>query len=101
MRAYVQKHHGEFANINTLTAFLGFRDMGYDVRFFEFETIDRLELGADTPVAGGIPVGLAALARLGIIVPELPSIPSMLDLFAGAVFRELRDTISTAHGPSE
>lgn len=136
MRAYVQKHHGEFANINTLTAFLGFRDKGYDVRFFEFEEIDRLELSADTPVAGGIPVVLSALARLGIKVPELPSIPSVLDsfagrkvwistmqqarnqvsagsaifvkpvpadrkLFAGAVFREFRDTISTAHVPPE
>ncbi|MBB5040163.1 ATP-grasp domain-containing protein [Prosthecobacter dejongeii] len=136
MRAYVQKHHGEFTNINTLTAFLGFRDKGYEVRFFEFHEIDLLELSADTPVAGGIPVVVAALARLGIAVPELSSIPSVLEsfagrkvwastmqqarnlvaegasifvkpvpadrkLFAGAVFREFRDTIATAHVPPE
>jgi hypothetical protein len=39
MRAYVQKHHGEFANINTLTAFLGFRDIGYDVRFLSLRRL--------------------------------------------------------------
>lgn len=36
MIANIQKHEGEFANINTLTAFLGFREKGYEVRFFEW-----------------------------------------------------------------
>jgi hypothetical protein len=80
--AYIQKHHGEFANINTLTAFLGFREKGYDVRCFEFAELPQLELHLDSPVVGGIPVVVAALARLGITPPDLPSIPTSLKAFA-------------------
>ncbi len=83
MIAFVQKHHGEFANINTLTAYLGFREKGYEVRCFEWEEIDGLQISTDSPVSGGIPVVLSALAKLGVSAPELPSIPSILERFAG------------------
>ena len=80
--AHVQKHHGEFANINTLTAFLGFREKGYEMRCFEVADLPNIELAGDTPVVGGIPVVIAALARLGIYPPELPSIPEHLQRYA-------------------
>jgi hypothetical protein len=83
MIAYIQKHQGEFANINTLTAYLGFREKGYEVRCFEWEELDHLQIGPDTPVSGGIPIVVAALAKLGISVPEMPSIPPLLQPFAG------------------
>ncbi|MFN0077864.1 MAG: ATP-grasp domain-containing protein [Prosthecobacter sp.] len=136
MTAYIQKHQGEFANINTFTAYLGFREKGYELRCFEWEELDHLEISTDTPVSGGIPVVVAALAKLGVPAPELPSIPPVLQpfagrktwlstmqaaraavqdgsmifvkpvpkdrkLFVGTVFRSFRDTISTAHVPSD
>ena len=85
MIAYIQKHQGEFANINTLTAFLGFREKGYELCCFEFAELSELEIKADSPVVGGIPVVAAALAKLGVTVPELPSIPEQIKNFAGRV----------------
>jgi hypothetical protein len=81
--AHIQKHHGEFANINTLTAFLGFRDKGYEVRFFEHRDLPYADIQRDTPVIGGISVVVEALAHLGVSVPELPSLPLALQEFAG------------------
>lgn len=78
MLAYIQKHHGEFANINTLTASLGFREKGYEIRTFELEELAGLPLTPETPVAGGIPVVVQALSQLGFHAPEMPSIPSSL-----------------------
>ncbi len=82
MTAYIQKHQGEFANINTLTAFLGFREKGYELRCFEFAELSEIEITAETPVVGGIPVVVAALERLGVSVPLLPSIPAEIQKFA-------------------
>lgn len=82
MIAHVQKDRGEFANINTLTAFLGFREKGYEVRCFDVANLPEIEVARDTPVIGGIPVVVAALSRLGITPPELPSIPVPLEPFA-------------------
>lgn len=56
MIAYVQKHRGEFANINTLTAFLGFTEKGYEVRCFEASELEELPLDRDTLVVGGIKI---------------------------------------------
>lgn len=83
MRALFQKLHGEFANINVLTAFLGFREKGYATEFFEFTAFDDVEIDIDTVVVGGIPVVLAALARLGISPPPAASVPASLNPFAG------------------
>jgi hypothetical protein len=82
MIAHIQKLQGEFANINTLTAFLGFREKGYEVRCFELADLPNIEITPDTPVVGGIPVVVAALIRLGISPPELPSIPTEIEHFA-------------------
>ena len=99
MIAYIQKHEGEFANINTLTAFLGFREKGYEVRFFEWPELPCEGIQPDTPVMGGIPVVVAALTHLGIVVPELPSIPAVLQRFAGrrtwlSTMQEARNLVS-------
>jgi ATP-grasp domain, R2K clade family 2 len=97
--ANIQKHQGEFANINTLTAFLGFREKGFEVRFFEYPDLPYSDIHPDTPVMGGIPVVVAALTHLGIAVPELPSIPTALQVFAGrqtwlSTMQEARNLVS-------
>jgi hypothetical protein len=98
--AHIQKHEGEFANINTLTAYLGFREKGYEVRFFEHPKIPFGDIHLDTPVVGGIRAVVAALSHLGIVVPELPSIPDALRPFAGrstwtSTMQEARDLVSS------
>jgi hypothetical protein len=82
MRVFIQKHRGEFANIDTFTALLGFREKGYEIITFEYPEIDELPLDDESIVCGGIPVVLRALKRLGITPPELPSIPLQITDFA-------------------
>jgi ATP-grasp domain, R2K clade family 2 len=82
MKVFIQKHRGEFANIDTFTALLGFREKGYEIITFEYPEIDELPLDDRSIVCGGIPVVLRALKRLGITPPELPSIPPQLADFA-------------------
>ena len=83
MIAYIQKHRGEFANINTLTAFLGFQEKGYDMRCFDVSELDALPLDLDSLVVGGVRTVLAAFQKIGIVPPEIPSIPPLLESFAG------------------
>lgn len=83
MIAYIQKHRGEFANINTLTAFLGFQEKGYEVHCFEFPELSGLSLNFDSLVVGGVRTVIAAFQQMGITPPELPSIPPVLESFAG------------------
>jgi ATP-grasp domain, R2K clade family 2 len=114
MKVFIQKHRGEFANIDTFTALLGFREKGYEIITFEYPEIDELPLDDESIVCGGIPVVLRALKRLGITPPELPSIPSQIadfaarkistatrKLFPGKPLKEFRDLISTRHLPDE
>jgi ATP-grasp domain, R2K clade family 2 len=82
MKVFIQKHKGEFANINALTAFLGFREKGYEIIPFEYPEVDDLPLDDQSIVCGGIPVVLQALQKLGITPPELSSIPPQLSHFA-------------------
>jgi hypothetical protein len=98
--AHIQKHQGEFANINTLTAYLGFREKGYEVRFFEYPKLPYCDIHLDTPVVGGVRIVVAALSHLGIVVPELPSIPAALQSFAGrstwtSTMQQARDLVSS------
>jgi ATP-grasp domain, R2K clade family 2 len=85
MKAFIQKHQGEFANISTMTAFLGFREKGYAITTFEYPELATLSLDDDCLVCGGIPVVLAALKQLGVTPPELPSIPDQIAAFADRV----------------
>lgn len=82
MKALIQKHRGEFANINVLTAFLGFREKGYFIEFFEYEELGSLGIDEETVVVGGIPVVVDALTRLGVTLPGLVSIPDSISSFA-------------------
>lgn len=78
MKVFLQKHQGEFANVNIYTAYRGFRDRGYETLFFASSEIDSLPLDQDSIVVGGIPQVLSALRRLGVDTPELLSIPEVL-----------------------
>lgn len=98
MRALVQKHGGQFTNVSILTAFLGFREKGYLIEPFEFADIGQIALDSETIVVGGIPAIAAALARLGIDPPLIPSIPECLRAFAArrvweGTLAEARDTV--------
>ena len=82
VRVLFQKHKGEFANINVLTAYLGFKERGYLPEFFEVDALVQRELDRDTIVVGGIPAVINALEILGIDVLALPSIPLRLRHYA-------------------
>lgn len=100
MRAIFQKHRGEFANINVLTAFLGFKERGYLTEFFEFEDFEKVDIDRDTIVVGGIPVVIGALERLGVNPPDFVSIPASLMAFARrrvwtSTIGEVRDRVGS------
>lgn len=78
MKVFLQKHQGEFANINFQTAFFGFRDRGYEIIFFEFSELDSLALDENSIVVGGIPVVSDAMRRLGITLNALHPVPKEL-----------------------
>jgi hypothetical protein len=82
MRALVQKFRGEFANINVLTAYLGFTERGYIAEIFDFKDLAGVDIDRDTIVVGGIPVVVEALERLGVTPPALDSVPTSLEAFA-------------------
>jgi hypothetical protein len=82
MKVIIQKHHGEFANINMLTAYLGFVEKGYFIEFFEYSQLATLNLDDDPIVVGGIPVVRGALERMGIVPPAIESVPQCLAAYA-------------------
>jgi ATP-grasp domain, R2K clade family 2 len=83
MKAFVQCEGGRFANISHFTAYLGFREFGYEIQLFAWNDLESLALTRETIVAGGIPAVVRALSRLGIEVPTLPAIPDSIASFAG------------------
>ncbi len=86
MKIFLQREGGEFSNINYLTAWLGFKEFGYEVQFFEWKEIDRLPLAREHIVTGGIPAVMRCLERLGIPLPQLSNMPEELTPFAGRKF---------------
>lgn len=98
MKALIQKHQGEFANINVLTAYLGFAEKGYCTQFFEYDELDSIVLDDDVIVVGGIPVVVRVLERLGISPPELVSVPDSISQYARrkiwhGTIKEARDAV--------
>jgi hypothetical protein len=83
VKVYIQREGGQFSNINYLTAYLGFREFGYDVELYCWDEFDELPITRETIVSGGIPVVLKALARLGRPAPFLDAIPASIAEFAG------------------
>jgi ATP-grasp domain, R2K clade family 2 len=82
MRALIQKRESEFSSVNTCSAFLGLRERGYKIEFFEIKDFDNTVLDAHTLVVGGVPIIQRAFSRLGLEPPNLESIPTSLHEFA-------------------
>ena len=83
MLAHIHKPSGEFADVAAFTAYLGFREKGYEIGFFDYEDMRQLQLGLDTPVVGGFRAVWEALKLLGITPPILDYIPQSLARYAG------------------
>lgn len=83
MKALIQKREGEFSSVNACAAFLGFRERGYEIAFFEAPDFDQHEIDGSTVVVGGVPLIHRALQRLGVAAPSLESVPDPLLPFAG------------------
>ncbi len=83
MKVLVQCEGGQFANISHLTAFLGFKEFGYEIELFSWDDIDELDVARETIVAGGIPAVVKILNRLGVQPPTLAAVPPELACFAG------------------
>ena len=71
VKAFIQREGDQFSNINYLTAYLGFREFGYDVELYRWGEFDALPITRETIVSGGILVVLKALAKLGCPAPFL------------------------------
>mgnify|MGYP003704293775 CR=1 FL=1 len=82
MTVLIQKRDGEIATANGFAAYLGFRERGRAISFFEPHEFDHLSLTRDTLVVGGVPVVMRALEKLGVTFPSLPSVPESLAGFA-------------------
>lgn len=81
MTVYIQKYQREFLDNNTFTAYIGFREKGYETIFFEKKELPYSNIYLDTPVVAGIPVVISALEHLGVKPPNLPYIPKELENF--------------------
>lgn len=82
MIALIQKRAGEIATTNGHCAFIGFRERGHEIRFFEATAFDEIELTREMLVVGGVPIVQKAFAKLGIPFPSLPSLPSALEQYS-------------------
>jgi len=78
-------------------AWFGFKELGYDVRLYALSEIDRLPLGSDVIVVGGVPQILRALQRIGAPPPPELNVPEVLLPFAGRRFWET--TLAEARKP--
>lgn len=83
MPVHVLRPDATAFSVNRQVAFVGFSLRGEDVRFFEIDEFDALELGEDDIVVGGIGLVRRALMRLGLPTPVLDSLPQTLSAFAG------------------
>lgn len=83
MPVFVLKPDDSPFSINRQTALVGFTQRGAEVRLFGADEQGALPLGEGDIVVGGIGVVHRALKRLGLGLPDLPSIPPSLAAFAG------------------
>lgn len=83
MKAAIERRGGEILSRDYFAAWLGFRELGYEVRFYEQGNVAVLPPDPDLVVVGGIASVWAALERLGVPRPEVPAIPAELVPFAG------------------
>ncbi len=104
MNVFIQQIDGQFANVNTFSAYKGFIERGSHVEFFETDALESLEISPDTPVVGGIPVVQRALSRLGVEIPLMNAVPPELSNFAGrriwnASLAEVRTQVENEGSP--
>ncbi|WP_051293845.1 ATP-grasp domain-containing protein [Pseudoduganella violaceinigra] len=100
MIALIQKRAGEIATTNGHCAFIGFRERGHEVRFFEAAAFDDIELTGEMLVVGGVPIIQKALSKLGIPFPSLPSLPPPLGEYAKrriweATLKDVRELVDS------
>lgn len=83
MRVWLQKDpDGEFTNVNYYLAADGFRQMGWELCFFEKG--DRIpDHQKDEVVVGGIDEVRSSIAALGLPIPEHEDYPAELQSFLG------------------
>lgn len=102
MKVFIQREGEQFSNINYLTAYLGFREFGYDVELFRWNEFDSLPITRETIISGGIPVVLKALRKLDCPTPFLPAVPDSVAEFAErstwkATMSDVRNRFSDAN----
>lgn len=85
MKVLIQKVNGEFSNINFLTAYLGFKELGWEVETFKFDELEHYDLSKVDVVYGGIPTVDKALKLMGIEPQRIPCYPKELENFLGRV----------------
>ena len=83
MTVHILSPDGTDFGINRATAIVGFTLKGAEVREFEIDAFEDLPLGEGDIVVAGIHLAHQAMARLGIPVPALDSVPASLLPFAG------------------
>jgi ATP-grasp domain, R2K clade family 2 len=106
-RVYVQARDRVPSDEAFFKAWDGFRKRGVPCEVFDPEQLHRgvLPLARDTLVAGGLRVVEAALAALGVVVPEADNLPACLARYRGrkvwaSTWGELRARYGEA-GPPE
>ncbi|PQV63415.1 protein of unknown function (DUF4343) [Abditibacterium utsteinense] len=104
MTVFIQQIDGQFANVNTFSAYQGFIERGSHVEFFETDALESLDISPDTPVVGGIPIVQRALSRLGVEIPLMNAVPPELAGFAGrkiwdATLSEVRFQVENQGAP--
>lgn len=99
-RVYLQKKGGEFVSVNGYVAWDGFRLLGYELCFFEYESLDELPLDRETVVHGSVGAVHRALVRLGITKPDVPTAPVELAPFYGRrVWKSTMKEVRSTEGP--
>ena len=74
-KALVQCRDGAPANPNIFTSYYGFKQMGWEIVWFDDTQIDTIPLDRKTVVLGGAQMVEAALKRLGIDPPMIQNLP--------------------------
>lgn len=83
MTVYILRPDDSCLSLNRQAALVGFRLRGDEIALYDEECFEALPLTREDIVVGGVGFVRRALERLGLAVPELPSIPSSLSAYAG------------------
>lgn len=100
---YIESQHGVPSNEAFYKAWEGFRKRGFPCDFFESADISKLPLNKNTLVVGGLRTVESSFERIGIALPKVDYLPSILRKYHGrkswsSNWGELRAKYG-AHGP--